>query len=202
MENPPDDHGMCAAIPSTLSESEPRSIRDLFAFADTELAGRQFQIAVEALLFDEFGRWILMRRGEASRDGVGKLEGIGGMVEAGDASLRDALSREIREEAGGVSFVVKGFFEVRFDCVLNESGRCGRQDWIIVSYLALLGNGDPIVHEPERNLGYVRLRLDEVDRRDLSPSARAAHGALSARWAWGSRARGLAGQPPAGGALS
>lgn len=134
------------------------------------LAGRAgdapASVAVDAVLVDRDGRWVVHRRGDGARDEVGLLEGLGGSVRA-DASLRAELLREIREEGGSDATVTID----RFLCAREIDHHGDR--WIVASYLCRLVAGELRVAEPDSNRGFLRLRPSDVDRQALSQSAHA-----------------------------
>lgn len=142
-------------------EREPECGSDLLARRAGEAPAN---IAVEAVLVDRDGRWVLHRRGADARDEVGRLEGLGGSA-SGDANLRAELLREIREEAGsGATVTIDRFVGAR---EIEYDG----DRWLIASYLCRLGSGELEVTEPRKNSGFLRLRPCDVDRRALSRSA-------------------------------
>ena len=165
---------------------------------DAALRGRDvpepYSVAVEALVFDDEGRWVLMERGPECRDEVGKLEGIGGGVEDGDDDLRAALRREIREKVGtDADITVGGFFEARTDTVEPTTEGVDERHWIVVSYLCRLEGGELKRREPGKNEGFHRLDLDEVEPERLSSSARSAFESLRSE---PERVERLLGRPP------
>lgn len=131
-------------------------------------------VAVDAVVLDPRGRWLLHRRGPGCRDEVGMLEGLGGSLEPGE-DPRAGLAREIREEAGEDLEVETTRF-IAGRVVHPRSGSSDRP-WVVISYFCQLRSGEPRVVEPEKNAGFVRVRPADVDPRELSPSAHAG-------WRW------------------
>lgn len=108
-------------------------------------------IAVEALIFDEYGRWILRERGQLAQDEVGKLEGIGGRVET-NGNLRDELHREITEEIGTNAEVeIVAFLEIKTDRIHRLDNHQEFTDWVIVSYLCKHVAAKLQICEPRKN---------------------------------------------------
>ncbi len=60
---------------------------------------KPFGLAVKAVLRDEAGRSLLVRRSRANRDSVGAWEWPGGKCDPGEA-FDSALRREVQEETG------------------------------------------------------------------------------------------------------
>lgn len=132
-------------------------------------------IAVDALIVDSNLRWLLQRRGAACRDEIGMLEGPGGAVDDGE-SFREALSREICEEAGdGVQIEVVRFLEGRL--VPPDRSVADSKHWLVMSYLCFLQRGEPRITEPAKNAGFIFARPEELNPNELSKSARSS-------WAW------------------
>lgn len=136
---------------------------------------KPYSVAVEALVFDSSDNWILMERGPGCRDEIGKLEGIGGRVE-NDSDFRSALKREIVEEVGNNARIdILRFFEARKDTVevpnslINE-----KKHWVIISYICFLRSGELVISEPEKNHGFIRVSIEEIDPFKLSSSAASA----------------------------
>jgi len=63
------------------------------------MLGKPFSLAVRAVILDEQGRCLLLRRSNVCRHFVGQWEWPGGKVDDGE-TLDIALPREIREETG------------------------------------------------------------------------------------------------------
>ena len=63
------------------------------------MLGKPFSLAVRAVILDEQGRCLLLRRSNACRSFVGKWEWPGGKVDDGE-TFDAALLREIQEETG------------------------------------------------------------------------------------------------------
>jgi ADP-ribose pyrophosphatase YjhB (NUDIX family) len=145
---------------------------------------RPYSVAVEALLFDQSGNWIMVTRGPASKDEVGKLEGIGGRFE-NEPDFQTALKREIVEEVGDDARIdILRPFEIRTDTVeLANSPMKEKKHWIIVSYICCLRSGEVQVREPTKNSGFVRVPVDRVDVGKLSSSAQTALKSLRSEWA-------------------
>ncbi len=142
--------------------AEPLFARDLRSMAPN---GQDPRVAVEAVVIDTAGRWVLHRRGACARDEVGKLEGLGGAV-SGEEALRHELVRELREEAGVAAvFEIERFLGTTLVTYSND------EQWLIASFLCRLVAGDLRVAEPEKNQGFVRLGPPDVDPTALSQSA-------------------------------
>ena len=137
--------------------------RDLESYLkSTGLKFPDYRCAVIALILDQDGRILLQRRGPKSRDEVGKLEDIGGAVEGTDLSFRDAMNREIIEEAGddinfsidelvGASLITK--YDSRIDSDVN---------WFFLLYKCTYIDGDLKINEPGKSLGYEFYKQDEL----------------------------------------
>src|SRR2546430_2020378 len=120
-----------------LLETEPRSLSELRnLLSEVPDAPLEYSVAVEALVFDAEGRWVLLERGAGAQDEHGKLEGIGGRVEDG-SDLRAELRREITEELGDTAGVeIVRFLEVKSDAVLvHRDGVSLTNHWVVVSYV-------------------------------------------------------------------
>ena len=138
-------------------------------------------IAVEGLIFDNAGYWILHRRGPGCRDEQYKLEGIGGSIAKGE-DFHHALKREIIEEVGTLAKVdIIGVMEVRKDTVFDR--RLNRTvTWIIVSFLCKYSNGELLRMEPDKNLGYEKFHITKIPQDELSSSSRSAYLTLKRNW--------------------
>jgi ADP-ribose pyrophosphatase YjhB (NUDIX family) len=157
-----------------LLDTEPATLAQLREMLGASRgAPSNFSVAVEALVFDRHGRWVLLERGADAQDEHGKLEGIGGRVDA-DGSLRAELLREIREEVGeNAQIEIARFVEVKSDAVVVErNGEITTNNWIIVSYLCRWTGGDLELMEPAKNSGFVFIESLHVDPERLSSSGR------------------------------
>lgn len=124
-------------------------------------------VGVGALIVDDAGRLFLAQRGPKAKNERGLWEFPGGGVEFGE-SLRDALSREIREEYG-VTIAVGELLTVT-DHILPDEG----QHWVSPSYICHIISGTPTILEPEKcsAIGWFTLdampdALSLVTRHDL-----------------------------------
>ena len=129
---------------------------------NTGLKLPEYRCAVIALILDKEGRVLLQRRGPKSRDEVGKLEDIGGAVEDTDLNYREAMKREIIEEAGddinfsidelvGASLITK--YDSRTDSDVN---------WFFLLYKCTYIGGELKINEPGKCLGYEFYKQDEL----------------------------------------
>jgi len=167
-----------------LSNNEVNSIEELEQTVAASSAGRtRYSVAVEGLIFNDKLEWILLHRGGAARDEVGKFEGIGGRYE-GDVDFRTALIREIAEELGNDARVkIVGFVEVKHDRVMKEKeGKVTSEDWVILSFLCKHINGKLSVMEPEKNMGFKYVKDLQIDPAKLSSSAQQSLSSLRENW--------------------
>lgn len=150
---PPDDvlrlplmksrHG--SSLELGLAADDPHSnLLQRVSDLKTRLNERQYdvigyRIAVEAWIFDPNGRLLLQERGPACRDETGKLECIGGQVIGDD--LIESLNSYVRKRLGEN-------VRVAVDELLDEQPTRhvevhGPEDWLVVSYLCRLIEGEP-----------------------------------------------------------
>jgi 8-oxo-dGTP diphosphatase len=66
---------------------------------EQNMPGKPFGLAVRAVILDEQGRCLLLRRSPTNKHFVGQWEWPGGKADAGEA-FDAALRREVREETG------------------------------------------------------------------------------------------------------
>lgn len=120
-----------------------------------------YKIAVGSLIFAKDDKVILVERGAEARDAVGKMEGIGGMVDNSEHNLHEVLRREIKEEID---------IEVDIDGVLTVKIMPGTKYpyWVVVDYLCRLKSGTPKIMEPEKIKAIHILPLDEIQEDRLS----------------------------------
>ena len=167
-----------------LSKEEPRTALELRSTLRRMGFGDDYSLAVEGLVFDQSGRWILMERGSGAQDENGKLEGIGGGAK-GDGDLRAELHREIREEAGSAAVIeIVGFLEVKSDYVTKvlPDGKTAQKTWVIASYICAHRSGELEVAEPEKNAGFLHVRDLDVEPQRLSSSCQQSLVSLREDW--------------------
>ncbi|MEU6916131.1 NUDIX domain-containing protein [Streptomyces olindensis] len=155
---------VAAAAPAQPVRHAPHLIRTLTALKahlrDLEYDPTGYRIAVEALIFDRKGRMLLQRRGPASRDEVGKLEGVGGQIGAYE-DLIACLQAHIGKEIGGrVRVSVDYLLEARPVRFVERDVE--PQDWIVVSYLCRLTAGRPTPTDLQRTESLHWISLDEL----------------------------------------
>ena len=121
----------------------------------------KYKIAVGSLIFTKDNKVILIERGSEARDAVGKLEGVGGKVDASENNLHEVLRREIKEEID---------IAVDIDDVLTIKIMPGTNDpnWVVVDYLCRLKSGTPKIMEPKKIKAIHTLPLNEIREDSLS----------------------------------
>lgn len=117
-----------------------------------------YRIAVEALIFDANGLLLLQERGHNARDEVGKLEGVGGTVFSND--LLECVEHHVREEIGAsVRIEVDELLEVRPTRFVE---RAAPEDWVVVSYLCRLVEGEPETVDESKTAALCWFKLTEL----------------------------------------
>jgi mutator protein MutT len=98
-------------------------------------------VGVGAVILDEAGRVLLLRRGARARTAQGMWACPGGALAAGE-TLQEAIVREVQEECG-LAIVVRCQLGA-VDHVLPDGAQ-----WVSVAYLAQVVEGsEPAVREP------------------------------------------------------
>lgn len=129
------------------------------------------KVAVVCFIFDKQDNLILHRRGAGARDEVGKLQAIGGSVNGRDANFRDALERELREEAGtNCSIRIDEFIGAQLDSKFDK--QVGSfVDWVILAYKGKVTSGELENMEPDRCVGFEKDDMSNFSKDDLSITA-------------------------------
>ncbi|MCH5167218.1 MAG: NUDIX hydrolase [Erysipelotrichales bacterium] len=128
----------------------------------------KIKVCVVCFIFDKNGYVILNRRGPGARDEIGKLQAIGGSVNNSDANFREAMVREIREEAGVNAHVELGeFLGAQLNPAIDSMSK-ELINWIILGYKGNLVEGDVENMEPDRCSGFERGYMTEFNREELS----------------------------------
>lgn len=128
----------------------------------------KYRVAVIALILDKDGRILLQRRGPKSRDEFNKLEDIGGALEDSDTSFREAMRREILEEAGNkINFKID---ELIGACLINKyDSRTDKYvNWLFFLYKCIYIDGALLINEPGKCLGYEFYSFDELPREETA----------------------------------
>lgn len=129
-----------------------------------------FRVAVIALFMDKEDNIILQRRGIKSRDEHHKLEDIGGAYEEGDKTFKNALAREIAEEAGNdIDYDIKEFigsvlirrFDIRSNSYVN---------WLFMLYKCIYNNGEFKIIEKDKCEGYEKYKYKDIPREETAES--------------------------------
>ncbi len=142
----------------------------------------EYEVAVIVCAFDAENRIIFQRRGPACRDERFKLETIGGRVKETDNDFRAALDREIVEEVGDEAEIKVGeLITVTYATTFDERTQT-EQNWIYLLYRGELKSGNLQIAEPDKNLGYERYQIGEVDEKELSSGARELYRIVSRKY--------------------
>jgi len=104
-----------------------------------EICGERIILGVGAVVWNNHGELLLVRRANPPRQNEWSLPG--GKVEFGEA-LRDALVREVREETG-LEIEILGLIDV---AELVQDAAAGAEDkhYVLVDFCARASTGDPV----------------------------------------------------------
>ncbi len=156
-----------------LFSNEVKDMKELAQILqDKKEVPKEYKVAVIVFVFDKDNKIILQRRGPACRDERFKLEGIGGGVKLTDSNFRSALHREITEEVGENAYIsidtfITAIGEKTLDLRDNKE-----KYWILLAYKGTLQGGELEVAEPDKNLGYERYDLNNIEENELSIAAK------------------------------
>ena len=119
------------------------------------------KLAVIAHIKDVNGKILLQQRGPKSRDENGLFQDISGKIEEYDASFKDALLRELKEEVGT-------------DAKININSTLGiyhlyknNINWLFIVFDCLYLNGELKIMEVGKCLGYKLFDYDEISNSDV-----------------------------------
>ena len=131
----------------------------------------QVKVAVVGFIFDKNGNLVLHRRGPGARDEIGKLQALGGSVNAGDGDFRNALIRELAEECGtDAKFEITDFIGAQLDGKIDGHSHTF-VNWIILGYKVNLISGELINNEPDRCVGFEKAPMGEFNLTETSTTA-------------------------------
>ena len=120
------------------------------------------KVGVIAHIENDKGEILLQQRGIKSRDENGLFEDIGGKVDSDDLTFKDAIIREIKEEAGD---------DIKLDFNGNSIGiyHCFKNsvNWIFIIYFVKYISGDFKIMEPDKCIGYNFFTYEDVINSEL-----------------------------------
>lgn len=115
------------------------------------------RIGVIAHIENDKGEILLQQRGIKSRDENGLYEDIGGKVEPRDLTFKDAIIREIKEEAGeDIKLELNGNAIAIYHYFKNSI------NWIFVIYFVKFISGNFKIMEPEKCTDYKFFSYEEA----------------------------------------
>ena len=154
-----------------LFNEEVKNIDELIEKVLMDKTIHKMKVCVVCMLYDQDGKIVLHRRGEKARDEVGKLEAIGGSVDKSDGEFREALMRELREEAGfEAEFAIDGFVVAQHTQHIDKNTN-EMIDWVVLCYKGRILSGELVNMEPERCVEFTHKSIDEyLEDKDLSDS--------------------------------
>lgn len=140
--------------------------------SDKKIELPEYSTAVIALILDKDENILLQRRGPKSRDEVGMLEDIGGAVEDNDNTFRDAMNREIVEEAG--ENVKYNIDKLVGGCLINKFNSRNNKyvNWLFLLYKCDYIDGEFVCKEEGKALGYEWYKYDEFPLEEIALSTK------------------------------
>lgn len=131
----------------------------------------KIKVGVACFIFDKSNQLILNRRGPGARDEIGKLQAIGGSINVDDANFREALKREIAEEAGRDCVVeINSFIGAQLDSKVDKYSK-EYINWIILGYRGTLVSGELENMEPENCICFEKDYMENFKKEELSNTA-------------------------------
>lgn len=120
------------------------------------------KVGVIAHIENDKGEILLQQRGIKSRDDNGLFEDIGGKVDPDDLTFKDAIIREIKEEAGD---------DIKLEFNRNSIGiyHCFKNNinWIFIIYQVKYISGDFKIMEPDKCIGYKFFSYEDAINSEL-----------------------------------
>lgn len=154
-----------------LFTDEVKNMGELIEKVSTLTELDHIKVAVVGFIFDKDGKLVLHRRGPGARDEIGKLQAIGGSVNGSDADFREAMKRELSEEAGSnAQFEIESFIGAQVDGKIdNTNGKF--INWIILAYKINLVDGVMVNNEPDRCIGFEKDTMENFLTQEVSTTA-------------------------------
>lgn len=119
------------------------------------------KIGVIAHIENSAGEILLQQRGEKSRDENGLYEDIGGKVDPEDISFKNAIIREIKEEAGSEIHLTLSDSIGIYHCYKNNT------NWIFLVYFGKYIDGNIKIMEPDKCKNYRFFQYEEAINSDF-----------------------------------
>ena len=122
----------------------------------------EYKLGVIGMIIDKNNKVVYQRRGPKASGDYNKLSDMGGAVEDEDLTFKEALIRELREECGNEfnveidSFICafnKNYFDNRLQKQINR---------IFLVYKLNYVDGEFLINEPGKALGYEWYDVDEI----------------------------------------
>lgn len=118
------------------------------------------KIGVIVHIENKDGGILLQQRGIKSRDENGLYEDIGGRVESSDISFKDAIIRELEEEAGTDIKLEIGDSIGIYHCFKNNI------NWLFIIYFGRYLSGEFMIMEPDKCMGYKFFKYEDAINSD------------------------------------
>ncbi|MFA5926758.1 MAG: NUDIX domain-containing protein [Patescibacteria group bacterium] len=119
-------------------------------------AGKDFiGVGCGALIVNDKGETLLMKRAAKSKNEVGYWTKPGGTIEFGE-TVAEAIKREVKEELG-IEVELTDFINYTDHIIAEEE-----QHWIAINYAARIIRGKPRIMEPEKAEEIRWFPLDEL----------------------------------------
>lgn len=114
------------------------------------------KIGVIAHIENSNGEILLQQRGIKSRDENGLYEYIGGKVDSEDLSFKEAIIREIKEEAGSDLKLEVSNSKGIYHCCKNNV------NWVFIIYIVKYIEGEIKIMEPDKCMGYKFYNINDA----------------------------------------
>ena len=116
------------------------------------------RVGCGALIINDKGEALLLKRDVKSRDEYGYWSQPGGGVEFGE-TIKEAIVREIKEEVGVEIELIK------FLSYTDQNYLSKNEHWVSISYLAKIISGEPTNMEPEKHAQMKWFSLSDLPKK-------------------------------------
>lgn len=109
-------------------------------------------VSVGALIFNDTGKILLLKRSQNAKNEKGKWEAPGGAVDFWE-KREDAIKREAKEELG-IKIEIVGLLDA-----VDELLRHDKQHWVSTPFICRIKRGKPRIMEPNKfdDIGWFKL---------------------------------------------